>query len=110
MRAHRPILTSATGGREETHKLSIDITADDVLAPLPVPRGSITVHDERIVHGSGGNPSENWRRTYVIAHRSRATVDYERSIGFTHSHNDEIQWTTHLEALESRESLGVRDA
>jgi len=25
---------------------------------------------------------------------------YERDIGFTHSHNDSINWKTHLEALE----------
>ena len=101
LRAHRPILTSDAGSREETHTLSIDLTSEDVLVPLAVPRGGITVHDERIIHGSGGNPSDDWRRTYVIAHRSRATVDYERSIGFTHSHNDAIQWTTHLEALDA---------
>ena len=34
-----------------------------------------------------------------MSHRSRATVEYERSIGFTHSHNDEINWETHLDAL-----------
>jgi len=67
---------------------------------LPLPRGSITVHNERIVHGSAGNQSDGWRRTYVIAHRSRQTVAYERSIGFTHSHNDTINWQTNLEALE----------
>ena len=62
-------------------------------------RCSITVHNERIVHGSAGNQSDGWRRTYVIAHRSRQTVAYERSIGFTHSHNDTINWQTNLEAL-----------
>jgi phytanoyl-CoA hydroxylase len=71
------------------------------LVPLELERGDITVHNERIVHGSGGNDTDGWRRTYVLAHRSRATVEYERSIGFSHSHNDEIQWQTHLEALET---------
>ncbi|MEL0210392.1 MAG: hypothetical protein VW891_07395, partial [Novosphingobium sp.] len=60
----------------------------------------ITVHDELIVHGSGGNTSpDRWRRTYIVAFRSKACVDYERSIGFTHSHNDTITWETHLGAL-----------
>ena len=99
-RAHRPIVSGDGGTRDETHTLSIELGPADELVALPVRRGSITVHDERIIHGSGGNPSDGWRRTYIIAHRSRATVEYERSIGFTHSHNDEIQWTTHLEALE----------
>ncbi len=40
------------------------------------------------MHGSGGNTSDGWRRGYVIAYRSRATVAVERALGFTHSHND----------------------
>jgi hypothetical protein len=63
----------------------------------PVARGDVTVHDEWIVHGSGGNPSPRWRKTYVIAYRSRETVAYERSIGFTHSHNDTVNWKTLLD-------------
>ncbi len=101
LRPHRPILTSNEGAREETHTLTIDLRSEDKLVPLEVKRGDITVHNERIIHGSGGNPTNGWRRTYVIAHRSEATVAYERSIGFTHSHNDTIQWVTHLEALEA---------
>lgn len=100
LRPHRPILVGKSGERDETHTLSIDLSPDDKLTPLEVRRGDITVHNERIVHGSGGNPTEDWRRTYIIAHRSRACVEYERSIGFSHSHNDDINWTTHLEALE----------
>lgn len=99
LRPHRPILHGEAGARDESHALAVELGASDQLVPLPVRRGDITVHDERIVHGSGGNSSDRWRRTYVIAHRSAATVAYERSIGFTHSHNDEVQWTTHLEAL-----------
>jgi phytanoyl-CoA hydroxylase len=101
IRPHTPIIQSTQGLREETHALSIDLRTHDRLVSLPVKRGDITVHNERIIHGSGGNPTERWRRTYIIAHRSKATVDYERSIGFTHSHNDKVQWQTHLEALES---------
>jgi hypothetical protein len=101
IRPHRPTLTSESGPRDATHALSVELRPEDVPLPLPVRRGDITVHNERILHGSSGNPSHRWRRTYVLAHRSRATVDYERSIGFTHSHNDQVQWRTHLEALES---------
>ena len=67
---------------------------------VPLKRGDITVHDEMIIHGSGGNSSpDRWRRTYITAFRSKACVDFERSIGFTHSHNDAINWETHLGAL-----------
>jgi hypothetical protein len=77
-----------------------ELQPEDSIVSLPLRRGDITVHNERIVHGSPGNRSDGWRRTYVIAHRSRRTVEYERSIGFTHSHNDVISWKTHLDALE----------
>lgn len=101
LRAHRPAAwTTAPELRDEAHILSVELRAEDRVVALPVRRGSITVHNERIVHGSPGNDTDGWRRTYVVAHRSRATVEYERSIGFTHSHNDRINWKTNLEALE----------
>ncbi|RYZ04902.1 MAG: phytanoyl-CoA dioxygenase family protein [Myxococcales bacterium] len=101
LRAHRPSAWSTSPElREEAHTLTVELGPNDAVVSLPVKRGSISVHDERIVHGSPGNGTSGWRRTYVVAHRSRATVDYERSIGFTHSHNDVISWKTHLQALE----------
>ena len=97
LRPHRPL----HGGRELSHVLSIELTPEDKIVKLPVRRGDITVHDERIVHGSGGNVSKSrWRRTYIVAYRSKACVEYERSIGFTHSHNDAVHWQTHLGALQ----------
>lgn len=100
LRPHRPVLGGESGLRDETHALSVELGPDDELIPLEVERGDVTVHNERIIHGSGGNRTEGWRRTYVVAFRSAATVAYERSIGFTHSHNDTIRWETHLAALE----------
>jgi phytanoyl-CoA hydroxylase len=103
LRSHRPMLRTnpETGTREEGHTLTIEVTDDDQIVSLPVRRGSVSVHNERIVHGSPGNQSDRWRRTYIVAFRYANTVDYERSIGFTHSHNDTIQWETYLEALKS---------
>uniref|UniRef100_A0A7S2S1V4 Phytanoyl-CoA dioxygenase n=1 Tax=Mucochytrium quahogii TaxID=96639 RepID=A0A7S2S1V4_9STRA len=100
LRRHRPKL----GDREQSHTLCIDLKETDRVILLPVKRGDITVHNERIVHGSGGNHSERWRRTYVVAHRSKSCVEFERSIGFTHSHNDTVNWSTHLESLERKQS------
>ena len=102
LRRHRAVFRAdGAGPRDTAHTLSVELDAEDRVVDLPVRRGGVTVHDERIVHGSPGNASDRWRRTYVVAFRSRATVEYERAIGFTHSHNDTIQWTTHLEALAS---------
>jgi len=72
--------------------LSIRLGDKDEIVFLPVKRGSMTIHDERIVHGSGGNVSDIWRKTYVMAFREKQTIAYERSIGFTHSHNDDLDW------------------
>lgn len=100
LRAHRPSAWSTSPElRDEAHTLTVRLLDSDTVVSLPVPRGGVTVHNERIVHGSPGNRTDGWRRTYVVAHRSRSTVEYERSIGFTHSHNDRINWTTHLQAL-----------
>jgi phytanoyl-CoA hydroxylase len=110
LRPHRPrAWSTAPELREESHTLMVELTEHDRIVSLPVRRGSITVHNERIVHGSGGNRSDGWRRTYVVAHRSRATVEHERRIGFTHSHNDTITWKTHLEALEAEPTATLRD-
>ncbi len=78
--------------RDDSHTLVISSRPEDKLLYLPVTRGSITIHDERIVHGSGGNNSTEWRKTYIAAYRDTNTIKEERAIGFTHSHNDTVDW------------------
>ena len=78
--------------RDDSHTLVIASKPDDKVIHLPVKRGSITIHDERIVHGSGGNESTDWRKTYIIAYRDVETIKEERAMGFTHSHNDKVDW------------------
>ena len=78
--------------RDESHLLVIDSHPSDQLLHLPVKRGDVTVHDERIVHGSAGNQSDSWRKTYVLAYRDINTIAQERAAGFTHSHNDQVNW------------------
>jgi hypothetical protein len=86
LRGHRTLL----GDRERSHTLvAIVDEASETIDTAELKRGDVTVHHERIVHGSGGNTSARWRRGYVLAFRSEATVRYERSLGFTHSHNDD---------------------
>ena len=98
LRPHRPLMAD----RDESHILSVELTDRDTVVDLPLRRGDITVHDEMIIHGSGGNRSKDrWRRTYIVAFRTKACVDFERKIGFTHSHNDKINWETHLGALNA---------
>lgn len=78
--------------RDDSHLLVINSETGDKVQHLPVPRGSVTVHDERIIHGSSGNLSNDWRKTYVMAFRDIETIEKERSAGFTHSHNDQVNW------------------
>lgn len=88
LRSHKP----KGGSRDDSHTLVIETRETDEVLYLPVRRGSVTVHDERIVHGSAGNLSSEWRKTYVMAFRDAATVQQERAMGFTHSHNDKVNW------------------
>ncbi|MBK7643793.1 MAG: phytanoyl-CoA dioxygenase family protein [Planctomycetes bacterium] len=91
LRAHEPML----GDRSKSHTLvaHVDEARERVVAAL-LARGDATVHHERTVHGSGGNSSDGWRRGYVMAFRSQATVAEERARGFTHSHNDALEVLT----------------
>ena len=86
LRPHQPVGRT----REESHALGtvVDESVDTVRC-AEIARGDVTVHDERVVHGSGPNTSDRWRRAYIIAFRSADTVATERELGFTHSHNDE---------------------
>lgn len=87
IRAHEPQF----GDRGESHALGTTLRDDDVVVDVPIRRGDITVHNERVMHGSGGNTTDGFRRAYVIAFRSEETVRIERELGFTHSHNDDTE-------------------
>ena len=85
VRPHRPL----SGDRTENHTLLTDLRAGDVMRPVPINRGDITVHNEGVLHGSAGNLStDSYRRAYIVALRSTDAVAKERALGFTHSHND----------------------
>lgn len=88
LRSHQP----KDGSRDDSHTLVIQVDPQEKVVYLPVKRGSMTIHDERIVHGSGGNESQEWRKTYIIAYRDVETIAEERAMGFTHSHNDTVDW------------------
>ena len=67
---------------------------------MPIARGDITVHCEGVLHGSGGNTSaDSWRRAYIVALRSHSTVEAERALGFTHSHNDDVDVLEQVDGL-----------
>jgi hypothetical protein len=85
LRHHEPVF----GGRGESHALGTDLRPDDEVVDVPIGRGDCTVHNERVMHGSGGNRTPGFRRAYIIACRATDTIATERALGFTHSHNDE---------------------
>jgi hypothetical protein len=98
LRPHLPL----HGDRAKNHTLVATVDpARDRIRPALLRRGDVSVHHERTVHGSGGNTSDRWRRGYVVAFRSAATIAAERAQGFTHSHNDTIEVLNAI-ALQTR--------
>ena len=100
LRPHRPV----RGDRREQHTLVTDLRPGDVMRPVEIRRGDVTVHNEGVLHGSGGNTSStSRRRAYIAAFRSRETVREERDRGFTHSHNDAPDVLSHVDGLLATE-------
>jgi ectoine hydroxylase-related dioxygenase (phytanoyl-CoA dioxygenase family) len=98
VRPHRPLHAD----RSASHTLVTDLRAADVMVPVPIRRGDITVHNEGVLHGSGGNTSESsYRRAYIVAFRTVSTVEEERRRGFTHSHNDSPEVLDTVDGLNS---------
>lgn len=94
--------TALNDSREEGHALTIEVdeAKGDEIRLAPANRGSVTIHNEYVVHGSGGNRMPNkQRRTYVVAYRPKTVVEAERKLGFSHSHNDEVNWDSFEDAL-----------
>jgi phytanoyl-CoA hydroxylase len=91
LRSYRP----AAGSRENGHALATAVDENEEIRLAATKRGSLTIHDEWVVHGSSGNTcKDKQRRTYVLAYRAAQIVAAERKIGFTHSHNDDVNWDT----------------
>jgi ectoine hydroxylase-related dioxygenase (phytanoyl-CoA dioxygenase family) len=104
LRSHKPL----SGSRDEGHALILQVDPDEEVRLAPAKRGSITIHDEYVVHGSLGNKcKDKQRRTYVLAYRAGDVVRAERKIGFTHSHNDDVNWDTFNDGEEHR--VGNKD-
>lgn len=87
LRPHAPQF----GDRGESHALGTDLRAADEVVSVPISRGDVTVHNETVMHGSGGNSTAGFRRAYILAFRPETTIAIERQLGFTHSHNDDDQ-------------------
>ena len=100
VRPHAPL----HGGRDASHTLVTELRPGDTMVPVPIARGDITVHSEGVLHGSGGNTSaDSWRRAYIVALRSASTVEAERALGFTHSHNDDVAVLEQVDGLTVNE-------
>lgn len=97
IRPHRPV----NQDRSKAHAIVCEVNErteenpdGELVSYCEVGRGDVTAHNERVVHGSGGNYTQGWRRTYVLAFRHQSTINMEREAGFTHSHNDTVNWDT----------------
>ena len=100
VRPHHPL----HGDRGKSHTLLTDLRPGEKPTPVPIQRGDITVHNERVLHGSGGNSTAGWRRAYIVAFRAKPTIAEERRLGFTHSHNDQLDVLAKVGSEESRKT------
>ncbi len=88
--------------RAKVHTIATSLRKGDEVVAVPIRRGDITVHNEGVLHGSGGNTSAvSWRRAYIVALRSVDTVKQERALGFTHSHNDALDLLHNVDGLQA---------
>lgn len=89
---HKPV----GKGRDDSHAIAVEVDEEgkdkDRVVLVPIARGDVSVHDEWVVHGSGGNLSDGPRRTFVMAFRTEDTIRRERMAGFSHSHTDAVNW------------------
>jgi Phytanoyl-CoA dioxygenase (PhyH) len=86
----------------KVHTIATALRDGDEVVAVPIRRGDITVHNEGVLHGSGGNTSAtSWRRAYIVALRSVDTVKQERALGFTHSHNDSMDLLDNVDGLQA---------
>lgn len=100
LRPHRPL----SGDRDESHTLVADVEeGDPAVVEVPLKRGEALAFRERVVHGSGGNASDRWRRAYVLAFRTPETVAAERAMGFTHSHEDDLEVLRGVNGMRPRD-------
>jgi hypothetical protein len=79
LRDHRP---ASGGSREEGHALVTDVLPTEEVRLAPAKKGSVTVHDEYVVHGSAGNTcKDRQRRTVrITAVVLGSNVDYTECI------------------------------
>ena len=68
----RPFRALYSGDRDEDHAVVSETYEGNVIVPTPVKRGSVSLHDEYVVHGSNDNGSGGDRRTYVLAFRPQS--------------------------------------
>uniref|UniRef100_A0A383V930 Fe2OG dioxygenase domain-containing protein n=1 Tax=Tetradesmus obliquus TaxID=3088 RepID=A0A383V930_TETOB len=89
LRRHRSVGKT----HEESHAICTDVdeSAEPVL-DVPAARGDLIVHHERTLHCSYPNLSSEWRHAYILNLRKAACIAEERSLGFDHSHNTQLQW------------------
>jgi len=103
LRPHVPIGSS----RDDSHAIAVQVSDEEYQEHVQAERGDVTIHDEWVVHGSQGNLTDGNRRTYVVAYRARDTVERERALGFTHSHNTEFSWDAWIDGWDEAKEAAL---
>lgn len=93
LREHVPVDTSIKTALAIT-QTKVDEDKEHIVS-LPVKRGSVTIHGERMVHGSGGNKTNGWRRSYLLQFRPKEAVAQRVKMGITRSLNQVTPFKAH---------------
>ena len=87
-----PTKSQSFVSRADSHAIITTYVDEAVEVPhlVPMKRGDV------LVHGSGTNLSAQWRHAYVLNFKHPEVIAEERCMGFTHLHNDEVNWDKFL--------------
>ena len=72
--ALRPPRSPCSAAAASPMRSGTELGATTTSSSVPIRRGDCTVHNERVMHGSGGNSTAGFRRAYIVACRSSDTI------------------------------------
>jgi len=88
LRKHKPASSNPNPNAPVTLKTAVGGERAEL---VPLKRGDVVVHTERVVHGSGPNMTDGWRYGYVLNFKRELCVVDERSLGFTNPYTGNVK-------------------
>jgi len=89
VRQHYPVVKTGDTDKDRLFivtKTEINEKIEPVVS-VPVRRGDVTIHGDFVVHGSGGNHTNGWRRNYILGFRPKEVIQLQKTKGLDRSLN-----------------------